>query len=80
MARDNNIENKKIPIQVIKKYFENHQSIKQTQKIFHKHIPPIPYTANDEVKKLLKEVNVKKASGFNIFPPGQLLHDLLFLK
>ena len=28
VARDNNIENKRIVIQVIKKYFENHLSIK----------------------------------------------------
>ena len=27
VARDNNIENKRIAIQVIKKYFENHPSI-----------------------------------------------------
>ena len=65
VARDNNIENKRIAIQVTKKYFENHPSIKQLQENFqHKHIPSIPYTTTEEVKKLLKEVNAKKASGF----------------
>ena len=34
VARDNNIENKRIAIQVIKKYFENHPSIKQIQENF----------------------------------------------
>ena len=62
VARDNNIENKKIAIQVIKKYFENHPSIKQIQENFqHQHTPSVPYTTTDEVKKLLKEVNAKKA-------------------
>ena len=70
VARDNNIENKRIAIQVIKKYFENHPSIKQIQENFqHKHIPSIPYTTTEEVKKLLKEVNAKKASGFDKIPP-----------
>ena len=67
---DNNIENKRIAIQVIKKYFENHPSIKQIQENFqHQHIPSIPYTTTEEVKKLLKEVNAKKASGFDKIPP-----------
>ena len=70
VARDNNIENKRIAIQVIKKYFENHPSIKQIQENFqHQHIPSIPYTTTEEVKKLLKEVNAKKASGFDKIPP-----------
>ena len=52
VARDNNIENKRIAIQVIKKYFENHPSIKQIQENFqHQHIPSIPYTPTEEVKK-----------------------------
>ena len=69
VARDNDIENKRIDIQVIKKYFENHLSIKQTQENFrHQHIPSIPYTTTEEVKKLLKEVNAKKASGFDKIP------------
>ena len=29
----------------------------------------IPYTTTEEVKKLLKEVNAKKASGFDKIPP-----------
>ena len=57
-------------MQVIKKYFENHPSIKQIQENFqHQHIPSIPYTTTEEVKKLLKEVNAKKASGFEKIPP-----------
>ena len=61
VARDNNIENKRIAIQVIKKYFENHPSIKQIQENFqHQYIPSIPYTITEEVKDLLKEVNTKK--------------------
>ena len=48
-------------MQVIKKYFENHLSIKQIQKNFHhKHILSIPYKTTEEVKILLKEVNAKK--------------------
>ena len=67
---DNNIENKRIAIQVIKKYFENHPSIKQIQENFqHQHIPSIPYTTTEEVKKLLKEVNAKRASGFKKISP-----------
>ena len=67
---DNNIENKRIAIQVIKKYFENHPSIKQIQENFqHQHIPSIPYTTTEEVKKLLKEVNAKRNSGFDKIPP-----------
>ena len=34
VTHDNNIENKRIAIQVIKKYFENHRSIKQIQENF----------------------------------------------
>ena len=34
VARGNNIENKRIGIQVTKKYFENHPSIKQIQENF----------------------------------------------
>ena len=70
VARDNNIENKRIAIQVIKKYFENHPSIKQIQENFqHQHIPSIPCTTTEEVKELLKEVNAKKASGFDKILP-----------
>ena len=70
VARDKDIENKRIAIKVIKKYFENHLSIKQIQENFqHQHIPSIPYTTTEEVKKLLKEVNAKKASGFDKIPP-----------
>ena len=43
VARDHNIENKRIVKQVIKKLFENHPSIKQIQKNFqYKHIPLTP--------------------------------------
>ena len=70
VARDNNIKNKRIAIQVIKQYFENHPSIKQIQEHFqHKDIPLIQYATIEEVKKLLKEVNAKKASGFDKIPP-----------
>ena len=66
---DNNTEKKRIAIQVIKKYFENHPSIKQIQENFqHQHILLIPYTTTEKVKKLLKEVNAKKASGFDKIP------------
>ena len=52
VARDNNIENKRITIQVIKKHFENHPSIKQIQEYFQQqHIPSMPYTTTEEVKK-----------------------------
>ena len=34
VARDNNIENKRIAVQVIKTCFENHPSIKQIQENF----------------------------------------------
>ena len=58
-----------IDIQVRKKYFENHPSIKQILESFqHNHIPSIPYTTTEEVKKLLKEVNAKKAPGFDEIP------------
>ena len=61
VARDNDIENKRIATQVIKKYFENHPSIKQIQEHFqHQHIPSTPYTTTEEVKKLLQEVMPKK--------------------
>ena len=70
VARDNNIESKRIAIQVIIRYFENHPSIKQIQENFqHHHIRSIPYTTTEEVKKLLKEVNAKKASGFGKISP-----------
>ena len=50
VVRDNNIENKRITIQVIKKYFENHPSIEQIQENFqHQHIPSMPYTTTEEV-------------------------------
>ena len=44
LARDNNMENKRITIQVIKNYFENHPYIKQIQ---YQHIPSILYTTNN---------------------------------
>ena len=70
VAPDNNIENKRIAIQIINKYFENHPSIKQVQENFqHQRIPSISYTTNEEVKKLLKEVNAKKSSGFDKISP-----------
>ena len=38
-ACDNNIENKRIAIKAIKRYFKNHPSLKQIQEKFqHKHI------------------------------------------
>ena len=62
------IENRRIATQVIKKYLQNHPSIKQIQENFqHQHIPSIPYTTTEVVKKLLKEGNAKKASGFDKF-------------
>ena len=70
VARDKDIENKRIAIKVIKKYFENHPTIKQIQESFqHQLILSIPYTRTEEVKKLLKEVNAKKASGFDKISP-----------
>ena len=61
-ARNNNIENKRIAIQVTKKYFENHLSIEQVQENFqHQHITSIPYTTTEEAKKMLKEVNAKNS-------------------
>ena len=48
VPRDNNIENKRIAIQVIKKYFENHPSINGIQENFQQqHIPLIPYTTTE---------------------------------
>ena len=73
VARDNDIENKRIVIQVIKKYFENHPSIKQIQGNFqYQHIPSIPYIITEDVKKLLKEVNVKKLQVLTKFPQNWL--------
>ena len=61
VARDNNIENKRVANKVIKKYFENHPSIKQIQDNFqHKHIPSTPYTTTEEVKNCSKKLMVKK--------------------
>ena len=48
-------------IQVLSK-FRNH----------FQHIPSIPYTTTEEVRKLLKEVNAKKASGFDKLAAGVL--------
>ena len=49
----------------MERYFENNPSIKQIQENFqHKYIPWLPYTTTEEVKKLLKKVNAKKATGF----------------
>ena len=68
-TRENNIENKRIAIQVIEKYFEVHPAIKQIQENFqHQHTPSIPYTTIEEVRKLLKNVDDKKASGFDKLP------------
>ena len=51
VKRDYNIENKRIAVQKIKKYFENHQSMKQIKENFqHKYIPSLPYTTTEEVK------------------------------
>ena len=48
VPRDNNIENKTIAIQVIKKYFANHPSINGIHKNFqHQHIPSIQYTTTE---------------------------------
>ena len=70
VARHNNIENKRIAIQVIKKYFENYASIKQIQEKFqHQQISLIPYSTTEEVKKLLKDINAKKSSGFDKILP-----------
>ena len=61
---------KRVAITVIKKYFENHPTIKQIQESFqHQLILSIPYTRTEEVKKLLKEVNAKNASGFDKISP-----------
>ena len=69
-ARYDNIEYKKIAIEVIKKYFENHPSIKQIQENYEdKHVPSLPYTTTEKVKKLLKEINAKKTLGFDKIPP-----------
>ena len=40
VARDNNIENKRIAIQIIKKYLENHPIIKQIQENFQRILNP----------------------------------------
>ena len=57
----------------MKKYFENHPSIKQIQEnVQHKHILSIPYTTTEEVKKLLKEVNAKKLQVLKKFPQNWL--------
>ena len=49
VARDSNIENKKIAMQVIKMYFGNRPSIKQILGK-HKHIPLLLYTTTEGVK------------------------------
>ena len=50
-----------IDIQVRKKYFENHPSIKQILESFqHNHIPSIPYTTTEEVKNCSKKLMPKK--------------------
>ena len=50
VARDNNIENKRVAIQLIKKYVENHPSIEQIQETFqHQRITSIPYTTIEEL-------------------------------
>ena len=57
----------------MERYFENNPSIKQIQENFqHKYIPLLPYTTTEEVKKLLKKVNAKKATGFYKTPQNQL--------
>ena len=69
VLRDNYVENNRTAIQIKKYFSENHPSIKQIQEnVKHKHIPSLPYTTTKEVKKLLKEVNAKKASGFDKVP------------
>ena len=40
VTRDNNIENKRIAIQIIKKYLENHPIIKQIQEKFQRILNP----------------------------------------
>ena len=73
VARDNDIENKRIAIQVIKKYCESQPSIKQIQENFqHQHITSIPYKKTEEVKKLLKEVMPKKLQVLTKFPQNWL--------
>ena len=68
VACDNNIENKRIAIQVIKLYFENHPIIKQIQENFQNHhIPLIPYTTTEEVTKMLKEVKVVRTVNIKLF-------------
>lgn len=51
-----------------KKYLENHPNIEHTKETFqYKHIPSLLYKTTEEDKKLAKEVNAKKATGFEKF-------------
>ena len=69
LTGDKNIENKRTAILVLKKYVENHPSIKQIcENFLHKHIASLPYTTTAEVKKVLKEVMSNKLKVLIKFP------------
>ena len=73
VARNNDIENKKIAIKVLKTYFEEDPSIKHIKKKFStKYMPSTLYKTTEEFEKLYNEIDTKAALGFKKISPKSI--------